>query len=370
MNLKIITILGARPQFIKAATVSRAIREHNAKGSYSIKEIIVHTGQHYDANMSDVFFEEMDIPRPDYRLECGGLGHGAMTGRMLEQIEDILDAEKPDWVLVYGDTNSTLAGALAASKMHIKVAHIEAGLRSFNMAMPEEINRIITDRVSNHLFCPTNIAVKNLRTEGFPFNTSLGDEQKILNVGDVMYDATIFYQKKAKEEVSLEKWGLVENAYALCTIHRAENTDDLDRLQSIFQALNIINKTIPIILPLHPRTKKIIKQSSFADLFTSLNVIDPISYIETQRLEMSAKVILTDSGGMQKEAFFYKVPCITLRDETEWVETVQSGWNHVVGASTAKILDCFETIQIPDDKLEFYGDGMASSKIVDHLLNN
>ena len=368
--MKILTILGARPQFIKAATVSRAIREHNAKASFFIKEIIVHTGQHYDANMSDVFFDEMDIPRPDYSLECGGLGHGAMTGRMLERIEDILDTEKPDWVLVYGDTNSTLAGALAASKIHMKVAHVEAGLRSFNIAMPEEINRILTDRVSNYLFCPTNSAVKNLSTEGFPFNTSSGHEQKILNVGDVMYDATLFYQQKAKETVSLEKWGLAEKAYALCTVHRAENTDDKHRLQSIFNALDQINKTLPVILPLHPRTKKIISESSFANLLTFLNVIDPISYIETQRLEMSAKVILTDSGGMQKEAFFHKVPCITLRDETEWVETVQAGWNQVVGASTKKIIECFKTIQTQEYKFEFYGDGNAASKIVDHLIQN
>jgi len=368
-KLKILTILGARPQFIKAATVSRAIREYNAKNSYSIKEIIVHTGQHYDANMSDVFFEEMDIPRPDYRLECGGLGHGAMTGRMLEKIEDILDVEKPDWVLVYGDTNSTLAGALASSKMHIPVAHVEAGLRSFNMAMPEEINRILTDRVSNYLFCPTVTAVKNLRTEGFPFNSSSGNEQKILNVGDVMYDATLFYQKKAKETVRLEKWGLVENGYALCTIHRAENTDDPNRLQSIIKALTTINKSLPIILPLHPRTKKIISESSFANLLTFLNVIDPISYIETQRLEMSAKVILTDSGGMQKEAFFHKVPCITLRDETEWVETVESGWNRVTGASENNILDSFENYSIPKKYLNFYGDGQSATKILQTLLN-
>jgi UDP-GlcNAc3NAcA epimerase len=366
--LKIVTILGARPQFIKAATVSRAIREHNAKGCYSIKEIIVHTGQHYHANMSDVFFEEMDIPRPDYRLECGGLGHGAMTGRMLEKIEEILEKEKPEWALIYGDTNSTLAGALAASKLHIPVAHVEAGLRSFNMRMPEEVNRILTDRISNYLFCPTDTATLNLQKEGYPFKTPINTEQEISNVGDVMYDATLFYQKKAKDTVNLKKWGIGEKCYALCTIHRAENTDDLDRLQSIFKALNIVNKTLPIILPLHPRTKKIISESSFADFLTFLNVIDPISYIETQRLEMSAKIILTDSGGMQKEAFFHKVPCITLRDETEWVETVQSGWNHVVGASTGKILDCFEAIQIPEDRFEFYGDGMASSKIVDHLL--
>lgn len=370
MNLKIITILGARPQFIKAATVSRAIREHNAKGSNSIKEIIVHTGQHYDVNMSDIFFEQMDIPRPDYRLGCGGLGHGAMTGRMLEKIEEILQNEKPNLVLVYGDTNSTLAGALAASKMHILVAHVEAGLRSFNMEMPEEINRILTDRVSNYLFCPTDTAALNLQKEGYPFKTSIKTEQEISNVGDVMYDATLFYQKKAKETVSLEKWGLAEKAYALCTVHRAENTDDKHRLQSIFNALDQINKTLPIILPLHPRTRKIISESSFSDLLRTLKVVEPISYIETQRLEMGAKLILTDSGGMQKEAFFHNVPCITLRDETEWVETVQSGWNQIVGASTLKILECFETIQIPDDRFKFYGNGMASSKIVDHLLQN
>ena len=368
--MKIVTILGARPQFIKAATVSRAIKEYNANEKRFIKEVIVHTGQHYDTNMSDIFFEEMDIPSPDYKLECGGLGHGAMTGRMLEKIEEIIEEEKPDWVLVYGDTNSTLAGALAASKLHIPVAHVEAGLRSFNMAMPEEINRILTDRVSNYLFCPTDTALKNLQEEGFPFTTSKKQEQKILNVGDVMYDATLFYQKKAKETVGLEKWCLDEKGYALCTIHRAENTDDKNRLQSILNALNTINKTLPVILPLHPRTKKIISKSSFSNLLSNLKVIDPVSYIETQRLEMGAKLILTDSGGMQKEAFFHKVPCITLRDETEWVETVQAGWNQVVGASSSKIIECFETIQVQEEKFEFYGDGNAASKIVDHLIQN
>ena len=368
--MKIVTILGARPQFIKAATVSRAIRVHNANKKIFIKEIIVHTGQHYDAKMSDIFFEEMDIPKPKYSLGCGGLGHGAMTGRMLEKIEDIFGEEKPSLVLVYGDTNSTLAGALAASKMHIPLAHVEAGLRSFNMRMPEEINRILVDRVSNYLFCPTGSAVGNLQKEGFPFPTVTNVKQEILNVGDVMYDANQFYQKKAKETVSLEKWSLEEKGYALCTIHRAENTDDKNRLHSILNAHSQISKTLPIILPLHPRTKKIISESSFADLLTFLNVIDPISYIETQRLEMSAKVILTDSGGMQKEAFFHKVPCITLRDETEWIETVQAGWNQVVGASTTKIMECIETIQIQEGKFDFYGDGNAASKIVDYLTQN
>ncbi len=368
--MKILTILGARPQFIKAATVSRAIKVFNTYERIFIKEVIVHTGQHYDASMSDIFFEEMDIPKPKYSLGCGGLGHGAMTGRMLEKIEDILFKEEPNLVLVYGDTNSTLAGALAASKMHIPLAHVEAGLRSFNMRMPEEINRILVDRVSNYLFCPTVSAVGNLQKEGFPFPTVTNVKQEILNVGDVMYDATLFYKKKAKETVSLEKWCLEEKGYALCTIHRAENTDDKNRLKSILNALSQISKTLPIILPLHPRTKKIISESSFADLLSFLNVIDPISYIETQRLEMSAKVILTDSGGMQKEAFFHKVPCITLRDETEWVETVQSGWNQVVGTSTTKIMECFEKIQIQEEKFDFYGDGNAASKIVDHLTQN
>jgi UDP-GlcNAc3NAcA epimerase len=368
--MKILTILGARPQFIKAATVSRVIKEFNAAERSLIQEVIVHTGQHYDTNMSDIFFEEMDIPRPDYRLGCGGLGHGAMTGRMLEKIEEIFEKEKPDWVLVYGDTNSTLAGALAASKMHIQVAHVEAGLRSFNMAMPEEINRILTDRLSNFLFCPTETAVKNLEQEGFPFPTATKVKQEILNVGDVMFDATLFYQRKARETVNLEKWGLDEKGYALCTIHRAENTDDPNRLESIFQALREISKIMPIILPLHPRTKKIVSQSSFADLISTLEVVDPLSYIETQRLEMGAKLILTDSGGMQKEAFFHEVPCITLRDETEWVETVHSGWNQVVGASSKKIIECFETIQAQEGKFEFYGDGNAASKIVGHLIQN
>ena len=368
--MKIVTILGARPQFIKAATVSRVIKELNAAERSLIQEVIVHTGQHYDTKMSDIFFEEMDIPRPDYRLECGGLGHGAMTGRMLEKIEEILEKEKPDWVLVYGDTNSTLAGALAASKLHIPVAHVEAGLRSFNMAMPEEINRILTDRVSNYLFCPTETAVKNLEQEGFPFPTATKVKQEILNVGDVMFDATLFYKSKAKETVNLEQWGLGEKSYALCTIHRAENTDDQNRLESIFQAFREISKIMPIVLPLHPRTKKIISESSFANLLTPLNIIDPISYIETQRLEMSAKVILTDSGGMQKEAFFHNVPCITLRDETEWVETVNSGWNIVVGSSFDNIIKAFNNFFEPAEQHSYYGKGISARNILQVLHKN
>jgi UDP-GlcNAc3NAcA epimerase len=238
------------------------------------------------------------------------------------------------------------------------------------MAMPEEINRILTDRVSNYLFCPTDTAVKNLCKEGFPFNTSSQDEQKILNVGDVMYDATLFYQKKAKDTVNLEKWGLTEKDYALCTVHRAENTDDQNRLQSIFKALNVINKTLPVILPLHPRTKRMLSESSFSNLLSSLKVVDPVSYFETQRLEMSAKLILTDSGGMQKEAYFHGVPCITLRDETEWVETINSGWNSLTGVSESKILKCFENLTIPNEFIKLYGDGGSSKRIINNLYEN
>lgn len=367
--MKILTILGARPQFIKAASVSRAIRNFNLENTPSISELIVHTGQHYDAGMSDVFFDEMDIPKPDYKLKCGNLRHGAMTGRMIEGIEDVILKEKPDYVLVYGDTNSTLAGALAASKLHIPVVHVEAGLRSFNMAMPEEVNRILTDRISKILFCPTKTAVNNLENEGFPYPTTNKSFQHIFNIGDVMYDATLFYREKAREHISLNTWSLETGNYALCTIHRAENTDDPNRLKSIFQALHQISKKMPVILPIHPRTKKTIEKSSFSKLLTNLKIIEPLSYLETQRLEMSAYCVITDSGGMQKEAFFHKAPCITLRDETEWVETVISGWNALVGASKEKIIESFEKIIIPSNQNLYYGDGQSSFEIIDRLLN-
>jgi UDP-GlcNAc3NAcA epimerase len=365
--MKILTVLGARPQFIKAAAVSRAITKHRAADNKEIEEIIVHTGQHYDANMSDIFFDELEIPKPNYRLECGGVGHGCMTGQMLERIEKIILTEKPNWVLVYGDTNSTLAGALAASKMHIPVAHVEAGLRSYNMAMPEEINRVLTDRVSNYLFCPTDTAVQNLKKEGFPHPTTTKEVQKIFQIGDVMYDATLFYRERAKKQVSLNRWNLEDKEFALCTIHRAENTDEPSRLKSIFQALHQINKKVPVILPMHPRTKKIIEKSSFSNLLTNLKIVEPLSYLETQRLEMDAKAILTDSGGMQKEAYFHKIPCITFRDETEWVETVNSGWNTLVGASTEKILKAVDESTIPTEQILCYGDGHSACKMIQWL---
>lgn len=368
--MKILTILGARPQFIKAASVSRAIRNHNISYDNSIKEVILHTGQHYDAKMSDVFFNEMDVPKPDYSLGCGNLSHGVMTGRMLAEIEGVIQKEKPDRVLVYGDTNSTLAGALAASKLHIPIAHVEAGLRSFNMAMPEEVNRILTDRISSYLFCPTNIALENLEDEGFPYSSPDKHMQRIYNVGDVMYDSTLFYAEKAKQTISLNHWSLKEKEYALCTIHRAENTDDPNRLISIFQALQKINEDLNVVLPLHPRTRKFIEEGKHSELLNNLNILEPVSYLEIQRLEMGAKIILTDSGGMQKEAYFHSVPCITLRDETEWVETIESGWNKLAGANKDKILQCFENINPSSDTSFLYGNGNSSQNILNYIYDD
>ena len=361
--MRILTIIGARPQFIKAAAVSRVIRLHN-----DIKEIIVHTGQHSDANMSDVFFEQLDIPRPDHQLDIASLSHGAMTGRMLEGIEVLIKQEKPDWVLVYGDTNSTLAGALAAAKVRVPIAHVEAGLRSQNPDMPEEINRILTDRISGLLLCPTKTAVENLKREGFP-NRIIGTRQQhIVNVGDVMFDAVLHYRKRALKEINLETFRLEHQGYALCTIHRQENTDQIKRIKSILTALQSIAKDLIVVVPLHPRTKAKISQYNLESFLEGLYLLDPIPYLEMQRLQMSAKVILTDSGGMQKEAYFHRVPCITLRDETEWVETVEIGWNNLAGTQTANILEAFH--KISNNKMtikKFYGDGKASNKILENL---
>ncbi len=350
--MKILTILGARPQFIKAGSVSREIAKYD-----EIEEIIVHTGQHHDANMSDIFFEEMKIPVPDYNLNINGLGHGAMTGQMLEKIEEILLKEKPDWVLVYGDTNSTLAGALAASKLHIKIAHIEAGLRSFNMNMPEEINRILTDRVSSILFCPTDTAVQNLINEGYD-NFAID----VVKSGDVMQDGAIFYKGLAAKP-NMD----TNDNYILCTIHRAENTDDEQRLRDIFEALNDIAKEQQIILPLHPRTKKIIAQ---LDIETEkLTIIKPVGYLEMVWLIDNCNLVMTDSGGVQKEAFFFGKPCITLRDETEWVELVENGFNKLVGADKTKILDTYSNHKFADDfRGDLYGGGHACEKIVQKLI--
>ena len=315
MTLKILTIVGARPQFIKAAAVSRAIRETDG-----LSEVMVHTGQHFDSNMSDVFFEELDIPKPQHHLDINGGGHGDMTGRMLMAIEPILLEEKPDWVVVYGDTNSTLAGALAASKLHIPVAHVEAGLRSFNRRMPEEINRVVTDHLSALQLCPTTTAVTNLAAEGVAAG--------VHHVGDVMYDATLFVTDKAeKSSAILSNLGLASKTYALATIHRAENTGDRQQLLAVVQFLQDQSRKFPVVLPLHPRTR----QAALAmgvDL-DGLKVIDPVGYLDMAKLLHNALEVYTDSGGVQKEAYFHRVPCITLRDETEWTETITHGWNRL-----------------------------------------
>ena len=368
--MKLLTILGARPQFIKAATVSREIRNYNESHVKKIEEVIIHTGQHFDASMSDIFFEQLDIPLPDHNLGISSLGHGAMMGRMVEIIEEIIKKEKPDWVLVYGDTNSTLAGALASVKIHVPVAHVEAGLRSHNLAMPEEVNRALTDRVSSVLFCPTRTAELNLRQEGYPFSVPTYKKQRILNTGDVMFDATLFYKEKAHKNYKLDKWGLTEKNYVLCTLHRAENTDNPDRLKSIFTALRIINEEVSVVLPLHPRTRNLVFEQGGKEWIKGLNILEPVSYLEMQRMEMSAYAILTDSGGIQKEAYFHRVPCLTMRDETEWVETIEAGWNQLVGSGFKKITNTFKNIKEPNtvDAKQIYGDGQSALKILDELL--
>ena len=352
--MKILTILGARPQFIKAGSVSREIAKHD-----DVHEIIVHTGQHYDSNMSDIFFDEMQIPKPDYFLGIGGKSHGAMTGQMMEKIEEVALQEKPDWIMVYGDTNSTLAGALVASKLHIRLAHIEAGLRSFNMQMPEEVNRILTDRVSNVLFCPTDTAVENLKEEGFEHF-----DARIIKSGDVMYDGALFYRTLAKKPQIL-----LEDAYLLCTIHRAENTDDPQRIESIFSALNQIAKEKQVVLPLHPRTKKMIQKCNIKT--DNIMIIEPVGYLEMVWLIDHCSLVMTDSDGLQKEAYFFAKPCITLRDETEWVELVDCGVNQLAGAQKEKILASYRHYQrhkpVFDDVAGLYGKGDACRTIVQSL---
>ncbi len=326
---KIVTILGARPQFIKAAVLSRIILQKN-----DIEEIIVHTGQHYDSNMSAVFFEDMHIPKPKYNLDINGLGHGAMTGQMLEKIEKVLEIEKPQAVLVYGDTNSTLAGALAAKKMHIKVVHVEAGLRSFNMKMPEEINRIVTDRIADLLLCPTQKAMDNLEQEGFDTF-----ETRFVNCGDIMKEAVSYYgaQLDTKSTV-ISDLNLNTNQFVLATIHRPENTDDKIKLTTIFKALDKINTEVKVILPLHPRTKKYLKQYG---INTNIVLIDPVGYFDMLALQKHCKLIVTDSGGLQKEAFFNKKFGIIVREQTEWVELVANDFAKVVGSNYNKMLEAF-----------------------------
>lgn len=352
---KVVTIVGARPQFVKAATVSRELKR---KG---IHEVIVHTGQHHDANMSDIFFREMDIPVPDHHLGIKDLGHGAMTGRMLEKIEAVLISERPDLALVYGDTNSTLAGALAAAKLHIPVAHVEAGLRSFDMRMPEEINRILTDRISRYLFCPTDVAMTNLEQEGY---RNFGCE--IILSGDVMFDSVLFYRAKAQQSRIMQTTNLECNNFVLVTLHRAENTNDPERLKSICTALNEVNAMMPVVLPLHPRTKAYLAANNIS---LSAKVIDPVGYFDMLSLLDNCRMVMTDSGGLQKESYFFGKFCITLRDQTEWTELVSAGVNALAGASSSHIVELFNQHRevVVDTKGSLYGDGHAAGKIAQRL---
>lgn len=355
--MKILTIVGARPQFVKAAALSRIFGNHS-----DIEEVIVHTGQHFDKNMSDIFFEEMQIPHPKYNLNINSLSHGAMTGKMMEEIEKVLKVEKPDCLLVYGDTNSTLAGALAAKKLHIKVVHIEAGLRSFNMDMPEEVNRILTDRISDILFCPTLTAVKNLKKEGFDYFDAL-----VFNVGDVMQDAALFYEQYADENSNiLQTTGINSNEYYLCTLHRAENTNDMRKLKEIVNGINNLPSKYHVVLPIHPRTKQLLNNFNLND---NIKIIEPVGYFDMINLIKNSRLIVTDSGGLQKEAYFFNKFCVTTRDQTEWTELVENGFNKIVGANAKSLIESvnyFESKTFKKGK-ELYGGGKATQEIVSHL---
>ncbi len=361
--MRIATILGARPQFIKASVVSHALA---ASGAF--EEVMIHTGQHFDANMSDVFFDELGIAAPAHTLGIHGGGQGAMTGRMLEAVERVLIAERPNAVLVYGDTNSTLAGALAAVKLHIPLAHVEAGLRSFNMAMPEEVNRILTDRVSNWLFTPTAAAAAHLRAEG-------AAEERIVAVGDVMYDVALRHGARADaaggaQGGALGRLGLGAGGYVLATVHRAENTDDAVRLATIVDALESLSRDLPVVWPLHPRTRGVLAAGGRLEtLPRGLHLIEPVGYLDMVRLEKHAALIATDSGGVQKEAFFHRVPCVTLRDETEWVELVEAGWNRLAPPTSAEAVSAALRAAIGARGADIapYGDGDAAGRIVQRL---
>jgi UDP-GlcNAc3NAcA epimerase len=343
--IKILTVVGARPQFIKAAPVSRALR-----ASGRIEEILVHTGQHYDPEMSDIFFDELAIPAPNYHLEVHGGGHGQMTGRMLEALEPVVERERPDVMLIYGDTNSTLAGAIVAAKCHVPVAHVEAGLRSFNRRMPEEVNRVLADHVSTWLLCPTTAAIDNLAREGI--------KKGVHHVGDVMFDATLYARERARERSDiLEKLQLRTGAFLVATVHRAENTDDQNRLREVLNWLRNRAVEIPVVLPLHPRTRA---RAEAAGLdFVGLRTCAPLGYLDMVRLLDACVAVYTDSGGLQKEAYFHRKPCVTLRDETEWVETVACGWNRLWKGPD----------YLPRCDITEYGDGSAANRITEILLS-
>jgi len=355
---KIVTILGARPQFVKAAVLSRISKRHQ-----KIEEIIVHTGQHYDANMSSIFFEDMQIPNPTYNLNINGMDHGAMTGQMMEEIEKVLLKEKPDGVVIFGDTNSTLAGALAAKKLHIKVIHVEAGLRSFNMKMPEEINRIVTDRISDLLLCPTDSAIKNLQQEGFE-----NFDSKVVKCGDIMKDAVLYYSEFSNQKSSIiNDLDLRFNEFVLATIHRQENTDDIEKLKDIFDALETIHKSKSVILPLHPRTQKVLEQHN---LKYEITFIDPVGYYDMLELLKNCAMVITDSGGLQKEAYFNKKHCIIVREETEWVELVEQDFAKIVGSDKDKLRNAFHSFEksTSDFSMNLYGTDVGE-RMHEELLN-
>jgi UDP-N-acetylglucosamine 2-epimerase len=352
--MKIVTILGARPQFVKASVVSCAFRQ------VGIEEIIVHTGQHFDARMSDIFFKDLDLPQPDYHLNIHSLNHGAMTGRMMEKIEELLLQNRPNWICVYGDTNSTLAGALVAAKLYIPLAHIEAGLRSFNREMPEEVNRVVTDHLAQLLFAPTPLAIECLQKEGIV--------QGIHLVGDVMMDAILTFKLKANNSSNiLSKYQLNPQKFYLATIHRPSNTDNRDRLSSILKSLTELD--LPVVFPIHPRTQAQVQKQGLDFYLESSKIlaIPPVSYLDMLMLESNCQGLITDSGGMQKEAYILGRPCFTMRNETEWKETVEAGWNKLVQPETLK--EAIANFIPPSQSPLFYGEGNAATKITEVLLN-
>ena len=350
--MKIVSIIGARPQFVKAAAVSHVLRERH-------HEVLVHTGQHYDYEMSGIFFDGLDLPNPDMNLGVGSGSHGAQTGAMLKGIEDVLLTERPDYLIIYGDTNSTLAGALAASKLSVPAAHVEAGLRSFNRRMPEEINRVIADHLSDLLLCPSDTAVGNLAAEGVTRNVHL--------VGDVMLDVLNWAKQRlaARPPQILGRLGLQERGYLVATLHRSENTDDLTRLSQILKAFNSLDEQV--IFPVHPRARKVIKETHF-QIKDHVLLIDPVGYLDMVALVGAARLVMTDSGGLQKEAYWLGVPCLTMRNETEWLETVESGWNMLVGSDSERIIETVRTFTPGGSRPDLYGDGFAAAKCVDLLV--
>ena len=376
-TMKIVTIIGARPQIIKAAALSRAIKAHYAD---RIQEIIVHTGQHYDDNMSQVFFDELGIPRPDYNLHVGSASHGVQTARMTEGIEEILMKEKPDFIVLYGDTNSTLAGAVAAAKIHVPIVHIEAGLRSFNKAMPEEINRIVCDHCSTLLFSPTLAGVENLKREGFPMDNDgpyTIDNPRVYHCGDIMYDNSLYFAEIAEQKTDiLQRLELAGKPFILSTIHRDSNTDQPKRLTAIFDAILKLSEEYPVVLPLHPRTSKLLKINLTAEkqaqIFSSPNIkiIPPVSFLEIIALERHAQLVITDSGGVQKESYFFKKPCIILRPETEWVEIVQTGNAILTDADKSRIMEAWQHFKSNPPTLfpEIFGDGHAAEFMLEQML--